>query len=386
MQFPSFLDHKPGREKNEKRLRLAHSLRAKTVRSRHRLVVELLEDRTLLTGNVIEPPLLSDPSAHDPDTILVRFKPQAAGMNAAAVLAGASTKREFSLVPGLRAIQLGKGVSVETALHAFRSNPNVLYAEPNGFVQTLLTPNDPSFGSLYGMTKIAAPQAWDITTGSAGVLVAVIDTGIDYNHPDLAANIWTNPGEIPGNTLDDDANGYVDDVHGYDFVGYEFGGGDGDPYDDHYHGTHVAGTIGGVGNNGQGVAGVNWSAKMAAVKFLDAGGGGSWEGAVAAIQYAVTIGAKVSNNSWGGSEFSVALYDAVAAARDRGHLFVAASGNDASDADSFPLYPAGFSIDRVIGGVTYPGLNNIISVAATDSADNIAYFSNWGLTQGQRAL
>lgn len=357
--------------------------RSKTMRKRRtRLFMEHLEDRTMPHGAMIEPPLPSEPNSYDPHTILVRFRPEAGHVNANAILAGTSSKREFSLVPGLRVIHLGEGVSVEKALHAYRENPNVLYAEPNGYVHTLLTPNDPDYvnGNLYGMDKISAPQAWNISTGGTSILVAVIDTGIDYTHPDLADNIWINPGEIPNNGTDDDNNGYVDDVHGYDFVGWEFGGGDSDPYDDHYHGTHVAGTIGAVGNNGTGVVGVNWTAKIAAVKFLDSGGGGSWEGAIAAIDYAVTIGARLSNNSWGGSEFSAALYDAVKAARDAGHLFVAASGNSGTDADVNPLYPAGFSITRVVGGITYPGLDNIISVAATDSADNRAGFSNWGLT------
>jgi subtilisin family serine protease len=352
----------------------SHNRRSVMRRPGRPLVLEALEDRTLLHG-AIEPP-----ADHDSHTILVRFQPQAAKLDASAILPGASTQRTFLLVPGLRVIHLGEGVAIETALHAFRSNPNVMYAEPNGRVQALLTPNDPSYSSLYGMNKISAPAAWDIATGSKNVLVAVIDTGIDYTHPDLADNIWVNSGEIPNNGVDDDGNGYIDDVHGYDFVGWEFGGSDGDPYDDHYHGTHVAGTIGAIGNNNEGVAGVNWNASMAAVKFLDSGGGGSWEAAVAAIEYAVKIGAKISNNSWGGSEFSIALYDAVKAAGQQGHLFIAASGNDGSDADSFPLYPAGFSIDRSIGGVVYAGLDNIVSVAATDSADNKAGFSNWGLT------
>ena len=350
-----------------------------------RLLLEVLEQRTVLDealGDILvnQGQTALDPSDYDPSTILVRFKPGAAAHEAAP---GTALGRKFDLVPGLRSVHLSKGKSVEAALQAYRSNPNVIYAEPNGLVQASLAPNDPRYvdGSLYGMTKISAPAAWDITTGNKGVLVAVIDTGIDYNHPDLAANIWTNTAEasgIPG--FDDDGNGYKDDIHGYDVVGIEFGGGDGNPIDDHYHGTHVAGTIGGVGNNGAGVVGVNWNTTMAAVKFLDSGGGGSWEGAVAAIEYAVKIGAKISNNSWGGSGFSVALYDAIKAARDAGHLFVAAAGNNYSNGDASPSYPAGYSVNRVFGGVTYAGLDNIISVAATDSADNKADFSNWGLT------
>ncbi|HEX5102909.1 MAG TPA: S8 family peptidase, partial [Pirellulaceae bacterium] len=334
----------------------------------------------MLSASPASPELSLDAQDYDPTSILVRFKPGAAATNAADILPGASNGRAYSLVPGLRSVRLGPGQSVEAALHVFRSNPNVIYAEPNGRVQVSLVPNDDLYPSLYGMEKIDAPEAWDIATGDTSVLVAVIDTGIDYTHPDLAANIWTNPGEIAGNGVDDDGNGYVDDVHGYDFVGWEYGYGDGDPLDDFFHGTHVAGTIGAVGNNAEGVVGVNWNAKIAAVKFLDSGGGGSWEGAIAAIQYAVAIGANISNNSWGGTEFSAALHDAIAAARDAGHLFVAAAGNNYSNGDSSPSYPAGYSVDRIVDGITYEGLDNIIAVAATDSGDNKADFSNWGLS------
>src|SRR5262249_48878129 len=150
-----------------------------------------------------------------------------------------------------------------------------------------------SFSSLWGLhntgqtggtpdADIDAPEAWDVTTGSSSVVVAVIDTGVDYTHPDLAANIWTNAGEVPGNGVDDDHNGYVDDVHGYDFVNN-----DGDPMDDHFHGTHVAGTIGAVGNNGTGVAGINWNVKIMALKFLDGNGGGYASDAIRAVNYAV---------------------------------------------------------------------------------------------------
>jgi len=142
---------------------------------------------------------------------------------------------------------------------------------------------------------IDAAEAWEVTTGSSDVVVAVIDTGVDYTHADIAANMWTNSGEIPGNSLDDDGNGLVDDYYGYDFHNN-----DGDPYDDHYHGTHVAGTIGAVGNNGVDVAGVNWNVRIMALKFLDATGHGSTANAVDCIDYAVLMGAKISNNSWVG--------------------------------------------------------------------------------------
>src|SRR5262249_17056604 len=143
---------------------------------------------------------------------------------------------------------------------------------------------------------IDAPEAWDVTTGSSRVVVAVLDTGVDYTHPDLAANIWTNPGEIPGNGIDDDHNGYVDDVPGYDFANN-----DPDPMDDQGHGTHVAGTIGAVGNNGVGVVGVAWNVRIMALKFLDSAGNGTVANAIRALNYAVANGATISNNSYGGN-------------------------------------------------------------------------------------
>jgi len=164
-------------------------------------------------------------------------------------------------------------------------------------------PDDPRFSELWGMHNITdadidAPEAWDRATGTEDVLVAVIDTGVDHKHEDLAANIWTNPGEIPGNGIDDDGNGYVDDIHGYDFRNN-----DGDPLDDHGHGTHCAGTIAAVGNNGIGVTGVSWKAKIVGIKFLSASGGGTYSDAIESVLYAAVIGAKVASNSWGGIKF-----------------------------------------------------------------------------------
>lgn len=194
-------------------------------------------------------------------------------------------------------------------------------------------------------------------------LVAIIDAGTDYNHPDLAANIWTNPGEIPGNGIDDDGNGYVDDVHGYDFVNR-----DGDPMDDNGHGTHVAGTIGAIGDNGVGVAGVCWNVKIMPLKFLDSGGFGNTGNAILAVQYATQMHARIMNNSWGGGGYSEALRLAIQAASDAGILFVAAAGNDAADNDTLPHYPANYDVPLVI------------SVASTDHFDNLSYFSCYGAT------
>jgi hypothetical protein len=248
-------------------------------------------------------------------------------------------------------------------LSAFQSLPGVAYVQPDYQVSATYVPDDTQFGSQNDLGVIQATAAWDVATGTGTTIVAVIDTGVDYNHPDLAANIWTNPGEVPGNGVDDNQDGYVDDVHGFDFVNY-----DGDPMDDHSHGTHVAGTIGAVGNNGLGIAGVTWNVQIMALKFLNSSGSGSTSNAISALNYAVSHGAKISNNSWGGGGYNQALYDAINSARARGHIYVAAAGNNASSNDSTPFYPASYD------------LSNVISVAATDNNDNLASFSNYGLS------
>ena len=258
-------------------------------------------------------------------------------------------------------------------LKALNADPLVAYAEPDYEVRISVVPNDPSFSNLWGLhntsqtggtadADIDAPEAWDSATGTT-VTVGIIDTGVDYTHEDLAANMWQNPGEIPGNGLDDDGNGYVDDVYGHDFVNN-----DSDPFDDQGHGTHVAGTIGAVGNNGLGVTGVNWTASIAALKFLSASGGGSTSDAVEAVLYANMMGFRITNNSWGGGGYSQALYDAIDAADADGNIFIAAAGNSGVDTDLFLHYPSSYD------------LPNIISVAATNHTDALASFSNYGAT------
>jgi subtilisin family serine protease len=213
------------------------------------------------------------------------------------------------------------------------------------------------------MTKISAPAAWDTLTGSAAVKVAVIDTGIDYSHADLSANIALNDGEIPDNSVDDDGNGYVDDYRGYNFA-YS----NGDPYDDDGHGTHCAGTIGARGNNGVGVVGVNWQVGLLAVKVLDNQGSGYLSDIAAGIDYAVARGVSVISMSLGGSNNSSILEDAIAGAKAADILVVVAAGNETTDNDVTPSYPAN-SVHE-----------NVISVAATTSSDSLASFSNWGRT------
>ncbi|MBN8550807.1 MAG: S8 family serine peptidase [Deltaproteobacteria bacterium] len=251
---------------------------------------------------------------------------------------------------------------------------------PNYEVRASAIPNDTNFGGLWGMSEsmgIDAPGAWEVSTGSNDVVVAIIDTGIDYTHPDLAANIWTNTLETPGNGIDDDHNGIVDDVHGANFSHENNPAnnlGKGDPRDNNMHGTHVAGTIGGIGNNARGVAGVNWNVKMMALKFLNSSGSGSLADAVSAINYMIAmknrgVNIRVANNSWGGGGYSAALFNAIGAARDAGIIFVAAAGNDANDNDAEASYPASYEV------------SNVVSVAAIDSDQNLASFSNYGRTK-----
>ncbi|MHC5061317.1 MAG: S8 family serine peptidase [Planctomycetota bacterium] len=272
-------------------------------------------------------------------------------------------------------VKLVGGKTVEQAIAEkwSRNDPRIKFVEPNYRVKNTAVPNDSYFGQMWGLYNtgqnggtagfdIGAPEAWDITTGSSDVIVGIIDTGIDYRHPDLVDNIWINPGEIADNGIDDDGNGYIDDVYGYDFFAN-----DSNPMDENDHGTHVAGTIAARGNNNLGVAGVNWSCRVIACRFLDADGNGAVSDAIEAVNYAVANGAKILNNSWGweGSP-SLSLERAIVNARDNGVLFVASAGNEDSDNDQGNSYPACYEI------------SNVIAVAATDRYGHLAGFSNYG--------
>ncbi|MFW6161789.1 MAG: S8 family serine peptidase, partial [Planctomycetota bacterium] len=249
------------------------------------------------------------------DELLVRFKPgrAAATMEAVEAAKGIRVRASRRLQgTGWHCVRVAPGRSVRELVEAYRQAPDVLYAEPNYRVhafQDRRLPDDPDFSELWGLDNtgqsggtadadIDAPEAWHRIT-AATVLVAVIDSGIDYTHPDLAANTWTNPGEIADNGIDDDGNGYTDDVRGWDFAND-----DNDPMDDDGHGTHCAGTLGAVGNNATGVAGVCWSVKILPVKFINETGTGTTADAVEAIAYATALGAKVMSNSWGSEDYS----------------------------------------------------------------------------------
>lgn len=319
-----------------------------------------------------------------PGELLVKLKDGASTqqLNSLQNQVNAQVVRHFKSI-NVYQLKIPTTLAVDTAVSQLKQNPLVEYAQPNYLYYLDDTvPNDPGFGSLWGLhntgqdggvpdADIDAPEAWDITTGSDQVVIAVIDSGVDLDHPDLAANIWTNPGEIPGNGLDDDQNGFVDDVHGWDFSGN-----DNDPSPVgaacRGHGTHVAGTIGAVGNNNVGVSGVNWHVKIMPLKaftiVLGSLCAGDTAALISAVEYYTMMHVRISSNSWGGLLPDLAMMQAIIASDS---IFVAAAGNGSLDGigdnnDKIPFYPAG-----------YP-LPNVIAVAATDRTDTRAVFSNFG--------
>lgn len=311
-----------------------------------------------------------------PDEVLVNFKDDVTKDAIDAMLAQVNGQvfRKFRLVP----VMLLKvpNHTVLSVVSFLKSRAEVDYAEPNYLRYLDAAPNDPRYGEMWGLNNtgqtggtidadIDAPEAWNLTTGNPNMVIAVIDSGADLNHEDLAGNIWTNPGEIPGNGIDDDGNGFIDDVHGWDFVHD-----DNDPSDTDAacggHGTHTAGTIGSRGNNGIGVTGVNWNVKVMPLKafrsFLGLCSASSSD-IIGAIDYAAMMGVRVSSNSYGGGPYSQSEFNAIQASKS---IFVAAAGNEGKNNDVTPSYPSNYN------------LNNIIAVAATDHNDLLASFSNYG--------
>ncbi len=340
-------------------------------------------------GNYVQ---IDGHEAH-PTRILAKFKDTVvvAASADALVQVGSRVDWEYRLVPGLTIMEEADATGLastpttdETAartrllnrINALKATGLFEYVEPDYIVYRLLTPTDQAFmdGTLWGLQNvgqnggvpgadIAAPAAWDLTTGSTNVIVGVIDTGIRYTHRDLTNQMWINPGEIPGNGIDDDGNGYIDDIHGINAINNT-----GNPMDDNDHGTHVAGTIGAAANDGNRMVGVAWNVRLMALKFLGASGSGATSDAIKCVDYAVANGVRVLNNSWGGGPFLQALFDAIVRARDAGVLFVAAAGNNAQNNDVVPSYPANYAVA------------NVISVAAMDRFDQLAGFSHYGLT------
>ncbi|MBI3811942.1 MAG: S8 family serine peptidase [Nitrospirae bacterium] len=335
----------------------------------------------IVSGTMAVPiPAAASPTSYVPGEILVKFKPGTPDetIERFADRMKTTVKRKSDLT-GVQRLSLPADLSVEEALSAYQNHPDVLYAEPNYIRRASATiPNDsflneqwglhntgqtvnanPPFSGIAG-ADIGAPKAWDITTGSSQIIVAVIDSGVDYTHPDLSANVLTNGWNFVGTqtcTLDasNNCNCTADDLNG-----------NSDPMDDNGHGTHVAGIMGAEGNNSIGIAGVLWTAQILPLKILGANGCGSAGDEIQAIDYAINKGAKIINASFGGPDLSSSEEDAIRAANTAGIVFVAAAGNESSDNDKVPIYPAGYN------------LPNVISVAASDPDDQLAAFSNFG--------
>jgi subtilisin family serine protease len=326
-----------------------------------------VDDIDLRIGRLLAP-------EHVADEIIVKFRDGISTNSQAAAhfRSGAAVKREFKELRGLQLVRIPHDIPMEQELKIYLQDLQVEYAEPNYIVYAAVTPDDTYFSSLWGLQNtgqtggtvdadIDAPEAWDLTTGSGNVVIAIVDTGVAYNHPDLISNIWTNAGETScTDGIDNDGNGYVDDCHGWDFIGD-----DNEPTDYFGHGTHVAGTIAAAGNNGLGISGVMWQAKIMPLRFLGVSGSGTTADAVSAVLYANAKGAHVINNSWGGAGFSQALKDAIDASPA---VVVCAAGNSGTNNDAVPFYPASYTSA------------NIISVAASDQNDMLASFSNYGAT------
>jgi thermitase len=257
-----------------------------------------------------------------------------------------------------------RGLAAAALIRRLRAAKGVRYAEPDFLVSGSVAPNDPFYVSQYALDQpsgadVAAPLAWNRATKCSKV--AVLDSGVDKDHPDLRSNLWINKGEVSGNGKDDDHNGYVDDYYGVNILK-----GKGSGLDDNGHGTHVAGIIAAAGNNDAGVSGICWKASVMSVKFLDSRGRGGTSDAVEAIDYAIHEDAKIINCSFGTSSKSSALQDAVEHAKAHDALLVVAAGNDGEDIEKHPSYPASFTD------------GNILTVAASTPADTLADFSNFG--------
>ncbi len=328
---------------------------------------------------VIRPPVTN---SFRSDRVLVKFREtvdEPAQVKARQNV-NAKLHRKFTKLGDVQVLQLPRGADVQREVERLRSNPAVEFAEPDFILSAARVPNEPRYfdGSLYFLYNwgqlggtagcdIDAAAGWDFATDASSVIVSIMDTGTRVTHEDLAENLWVNPGEIPGNGIDDDGNGYVDDVHGINARD-----GNGDLTDTFGHGTHVAGIFGAVGNNGIGVVGTAWRARIMTCKFLDNQLQGSVSDALECIEYSRVNGARIINASWGGTTSDVwgsqALYNAIDSLRQHGIIFVAAAGNFALNNDSTPrFYPASFDLD------------NIIAVAATTRDDEITHFSDYGL-------
>ena len=282
--------------------------------------------------------------------------------------------QRFKSIQDLESHQFSTAAEADKALLLYQNSPQVIYVERDYRVKIADIPNDELFASQWGLQNtglsngindidINAPEAWSITVGNSNTVIGIIDTGVDYHHPDLIKNLWVNPNEIANNQIDDDENGYIDDIHGVNVID-----GTGNPLDDNNHGTHVAGIIAATGNNQIGTSGVLQNAKIISCKFIDSSGSGNISDAISCLDYLANLKANViaTNNSWGGSDYSKALYEAIASHIKQGILFVTAAGNNGADNDQKEFYPSNYL------------LPNIIAVAAIDQSGALANFSNYG--------
>jgi serine protease len=305
------------------------------------------------------PPVRSTTSPRfRPGTVLVGFERDTTRTQQRSIEAAAGAAESKIIGAGTHVLHVRDG-RVFAAITRLEANRRVRYAEPDYAVHTLQAPNDPLYNQLWGMPDVSADSAWDVTGGTKSVVIGVVDTGIDYTHPDLAANVWTNDGSI---------NNCAAGTHGYNAIT-----GSCDPMDDNKHGTHVSGTIGAVGNNGIGVIGVNPTTSMMGLKFLSAGGSGTTSGAIQAIDWAINaknsgVNIRVLSNSWGGGGYDQSLSDEINKAGANDILFVAAAGNYASNNDVTPLYPC-----------SYGAANEICVAAIQKRKDSLASFSNYGI-------
>jgi subtilisin family serine protease len=356
----------------------------------------------LMNSDITRPGIVEDVAIRTPHLpggtrtydLIVKYKdgtPESA-IRALANRLNVNILQNYNQLPGFsfESFKAPEEMDLAQVIALYKSDPNVEYVEPNFRyhidTQTFsrssgVLPNDPYFEQLWGLNNtgqsingkqgvsgvdVNTLKAWEITTGNEDIVVGIVDTGIDYTHPDLIANMWVNENEIPDNNIDDDNNGVVDDVYGYNAVENT-----GNPLDDNDHGTHCAGTIGAAGDNGEGVVGVNWKVKMMGLKFLSADGGGTLNNALEAINYALEmkkrgVNIRVLSNSWGGGDYSRALHDAIKDLNEAGILFVAAAGNSAMDTDRYPHFPSSYEVD------------NVLAVAAINNQDKMANFSNYG--------
>ncbi|MFM7186275.1 MAG: S8 family peptidase [Armatimonadota bacterium] len=316
-------------------------------------------------------------SDYDHSTVLVQFRSGLSDGDRDRVIAGfdGAIQRRFRLIPGRAEVRVGTRVG--DALSVFRASKDVIVAEPNYRFQVADVPNDPSFSKQWSLESptavhIDATRAWGLHKGSHSLKIAVLDTGIDRTHPEFSDNIWSNPLEVAGDGIDNDANGYIDGTNGWDFTlnapGVNRSNGDNDPTDGHGHGTHVSGIIAAQGNNATGVTGICWDAAIVPLKVAGNDGSGLTSWMIAAVEYCVRNGIPVANASIGGANYSGYCKAAIDAAGIQGYLlFVAAAGNNGSDNDGTPFYPETYDCP------------NIVSMASITSSGAMSSFSNRGI-------